>query len=79
MTHYLLTESASGHPKPRPSDLDDAVNIDEAQLCLAERRAPLNWDGAGDQGKATWTCSIPSSNDKIFHGLVADWVKHLDA
>jgi hypothetical protein len=48
MTHYLFAESAAGHPKPRPHDLDDTVKIDEAQLGLAERRAPLNRHCSGD-------------------------------
>jgi hypothetical protein len=79
MTCYLFAESAGGHPKPRPHYLDDTVKIDEAQLSLAERRAPLNRDCSGDQDKTTRSCSIPSREEKILYGFVTHRIEHLDA
>jgi hypothetical protein len=78
MAHYLFAESAGGHPKPRPDDLDDAVKVDETQLGLSERRAPLNRDRSSNQDKAPRPPRVPRRQDKIIYGRVAHRIKHLD-
>jgi hypothetical protein len=78
MAHYLFTESAGGHPKSRPCDLDDAVKVDETQLGLSQRRAPLNRDRSSDQDKAPRRPGVPGRQDKIIYGRVAHRIKHLD-